>query len=254
MNPLDPPGHKRGAASVDAAEVARFEAIAAEWWDASGKFAPLHRFNPARLSFLRDGLIRHFNRDPHAPRPLDGLSFLDVGCGGGLVAEPMARLGASVTGIDAGEATIEAARSHANAMGLAIDYRMATVEDLTGSGAKFDVVLALEVIEHVTAPEAFLESCARLLTPGGVLAVATLNRTARSFLFAIIGAEYVLRWLPPGTHDWMRFIRPQELDKMLGATGLGVIARTGIAYNPLADRWSLTGDTGVNYIVLAAST
>jgi len=253
MNPPDPASDKRSSASVDPAEIARFEAIAAEWWDAKGKFAPLHRFNPTRLSFLREGLIRHFNRDPRSARPLEGLSVLDVGCGGGLVAEPMARLGATVTGIDAGAATIEAARSHARSMGLAIDYRAVTVEELADAGATFDVVLALEVIEHVAAPGSFLKSCTRLLSPGGTMAVATLNRTARSFLLAIVGAEYVLRWLPAGTHDWTRFIRPQELDAMLDAAGLGVTARTGIAYNPFSDRWSLSSDTGVNYMVLAAA-
>jgi 2-polyprenyl-6-hydroxyphenyl methylase/3-demethylubiquinone-9 3-methyltransferase len=251
MDRSDTTSTPRTSASVDPTEVARFEAIAAEWWDAKGKFAPLHRFNPTRLSFLKDALVRHFNRDPRLARPLEGLTLLDVGCGGGLVAEPMTRLGATVTGIDAGVATIEAARRHAHAMGLAVDYRTATVEELAADGARFDVVLALEVIEHVIEPSAFLNAAAGLLSPGGAIAVATLNRTVRSFLLAIIGAEYVLRWLPRGTHDWTRFIRPDELDGMLTAAGLGVTARTGIAYNPLSDRWSLTSDTGVNYIVLA---
>jgi 2-polyprenyl-6-hydroxyphenyl methylase/3-demethylubiquinone-9 3-methyltransferase len=253
MDHSDTAADKRTSASVDPAEVARFEAIAAEWWDAKGKFAPLHRFNPTRLSFLKESLVRHFNRDPRSARPLEGLAVLDVGCGGGLVAEPIARLGATVCGIDAGAATIAAAKSHACAMGLAIDYRTATVEELDAEGKRFDAVLALEVIEHVADPEAFLNGCARLLNPGGAMAVATLNRTARSFLLAIVGAEYVLRWLPPGTHDWARFIRPRELDGMLEAAGLGVVARTGVVYNPLRDRWSLSADTGVNYIVLAAA-
>jgi 2-polyprenyl-6-hydroxyphenyl methylase / 3-demethylubiquinone-9 3-methyltransferase len=243
----------RTSASVDPAEVARFEAIAAEWWDARGKFAPLHRFNPTRLAFLKDALARHFSRDPRAPRPLDGLTLLDVGCGGGLVAEPMTRLGAAVTGIDAGAATVEAARRHADAMGLTIDYRTATVEELAAQGATFDAVLALEVVEHVAEPRMFLKGAASLLKPGGAMAVATLNRTARSFLLAIVGAEYVLRWLPAGTHDWTRFVRPRELDAMLRSAGLDVTARTGVVYNPLSDRWSLSGDTGVNYIVLAAA-
>lgn len=239
-------------ASVDPDEVARFEAIAAEWWDAKGKFAPLHRFNPARLSFLKDAIIRHFNRDPRHAHPLTALSLIDIGCGGGLVSEPMSRLGASVTGIDAGTATIEAARRHATGMGLDVTYRTATVEELTGEGARFDVVLALEVIEHVAEPATFLKSSAQLLKPGGMMAVATLNRTARSFLLAIVGAEYLLRWLPPGTHDWNRFIRPRELDDMLVSAGLGITGRTGIVYNPLKDSWSLSDDTGVNYIVTAA--
>lgn len=237
--------------SVDPAEIARFDALAAEWWDAGGKFAPLHRFNPARLAFLKEALVRHFRRDAHHEHPLEGLAVLDIGCGGGLVAEPMARLGARVTGIDAGTATVAAARRHAATVGLAIDYRVATVEALAAEGARFDAVLALEVIEHVAAPEEFLSSAASVLKPEGILAVATLNRTARSFLLAIVGAEYVLRWLPCGTHDWNRFIRPDELDALLARAGLAVGARTGIAYNPLADRWSLSRDTGVNYMVTA---
>jgi 2-polyprenyl-6-hydroxyphenyl methylase/3-demethylubiquinone-9 3-methyltransferase len=253
MNESDAAADKRTSASVDPAEVARFEAIAAEWWDAAGKFAPLHRFNPTRLMFLREALVRHFERDPRAPRPLEGLTILDVGCGGGLVAEPMARLGAAVTGIDAGAVTIAAAKSHARTMGLPIDYRVATVEDLEAEGARFDAVLALEVIEHVAQPDAFVAACARMLKPRGAVAVATLNRTARSFLLAIVGAEYVLRWLPLGTHDWTRFIRPSELDGMLTTAGLGVIVRTGVTYNPLRDRWSLSADTGVNYMVLATA-
>ncbi|MGE5537630.1 MAG: bifunctional 2-polyprenyl-6-hydroxyphenol methylase/3-demethylubiquinol 3-O-methyltransferase UbiG [Gemmatimonas sp.] len=247
----DSPAGARGP-SVDPAEVARFEAIAAEWWDATGKFAPLHRFNPARLSFLRDALVRHFARNPRDPQPLAGLSLLDIGCGGGLVAEPMARLGARVTGIDAGRATVEAARTHARSMGLPIDYRVATAEELAAEGARFNVVLALEVIEHVTEPRAFLATAATLLQPGGTLAVATVNRTLRSFLMAIVGAEHVLRWLPVGTHDWNRFLRPNELDEMLTAAGVRVTARTGVVYHPFSDRWSLSDDTAVNYIVTAA--
>jgi 2-polyprenyl-6-hydroxyphenyl methylase/3-demethylubiquinone-9 3-methyltransferase len=238
--------------SVDPVEIARFEAMATEWWDAGGKFAPLHRFNPTRLSFLKDALVRHFGRNPADPQPLSGLALLDVGCGGGLVAEPMARLGASVTGIDAGRATVEAARAHARTMGLAIDYRMASVEELAAEDARFDAVLALEVIEHVADPRAFLATAATLMNPGGTMAVATLNRTARSFLLAIVGAEYVLRWLPRGTHEWSRFLRPEELDALLDAAGLHVTARTGVVYNPLSDRWSLSDDTRVNYMVTAA--
>ena len=253
MDPSNTASTPRHAPSVDPAEVARFDALATEWWDAKGKFAPLHRFNPARLTFLKDALLRHFQRDERFAQPFAGLTLLDVGCGGGLVAEPVSRLGATVTGIDAGTATIEAARRHAQSMGLAINYRTATVEELADEERRFDVVLALEVIEHVVAPEAFLKACQRLLKPGGVIAVATLNRTARSFLLAIVGAEYLLRWLPPGTHNWNHFVRPQELDGMLKAAGLSITARTGISYNPLSDRWSLSADTSVNYIVTAAA-
>jgi 2-polyprenyl-6-hydroxyphenyl methylase / 3-demethylubiquinone-9 3-methyltransferase len=251
MDRFDSASTQPTGASVDPAEVARFEALAAEWWDAKGKFAPLHRFNPARLTFLKDAILRHFDRDPRLARPFCDLTLLDVGCGGGLVSEPMTRLGATVCGIDAGTATVEAARRHARGMGLDIDYRTATVEELAAGDTRFDVVLALEVIEHVAEPATFLKTAARLLKPGGMIAVATLNRTARSFLLAIVGAEYVLRWLPPGTHDWNRFIRPRELDDMLAAAGLSVKGRTGIVYNPLKDTWSLSEDTGVNYIVTA---
>jgi 2-polyprenyl-6-hydroxyphenyl methylase/3-demethylubiquinone-9 3-methyltransferase len=237
--------------SVDPAEVARFEAMAAEWWDARGKFAPLHRFNPTRIGFLKDALIRHFGRNPADPQPLNGLSLLDIGCGGGLVAEPMARLGATVTGIDAGRATVEAARAHARTTGLPIDYRVATAETLAADGGRFDAVLALEVIEHIADPRGFLATAATLMNPEGIMVVATLNRTARSFLLAIVGAEYVLRWLPKGTHDWNRFLRPEELDELLEAAGLNVTTRTGVVYNPLSDRWSLSSDTGVNYMVTA---
>jgi 2-polyprenyl-6-hydroxyphenyl methylase/3-demethylubiquinone-9 3-methyltransferase len=238
-------------ASVDPAEVAHFEAQAAEWWDANGKFGPLHRFNPARLTFLKESLLHHFRRDGRREKPLDGLTVLDIGCGGGLVAEPMARLGASVTGIDAGSATVAAARSHAHAMGLDIDYRVKTVEELAAEGVRFDAVLALEVIEHVPDPEAFLRAAASVMASDGIVAVATLNRSARSFLLAIVGAEYVLRWLPRGTHDWRRFIRPSELDAMLAAAGLDIGRRTGVVYSPLSDRWFLSSDTGVNYMVTA---
>lgn len=252
IDPSDTVSTPPASASVDPAEVARFEALAAEWWNAKGKFAPLHRFNPARLTFLKDSIVRHFNRDARLAQPLADLTLLDIGCGGGLVAEPMARLGATVNGIDAGTATVEAARRHAQGMGLDIDYRTATVEELAAEGARFDVVLALEVIEHVTEPAAFLKTAAQLLKPGGMIAVATLNRTARSFLLAIVGAEYLLRWMPPGTHDWNRFIRPRELDDMLVSAGLGIEGRTGVVYNLLKDSWTLSEDTGVNYIVTAA--
>jgi 2-polyprenyl-6-hydroxyphenyl methylase/3-demethylubiquinone-9 3-methyltransferase len=239
-----------GTTSVDEGEIARFSAMAADWWNPYGKFKPLHRFNPIRLGYLRDRLIRHFQRDPKALQPLAGLRILDIGCGGGLLAEPLTRLGAQVTGIDASRTTISVARLHAEQMGLAIDYREATAEALAAAGEQFDVVLNMEVVEHVADRPAFLASAAGIVSPGGVMVVATLNRTAKSYALAIVGAEYILGWLPRGTHDWNKFIRPDELNAELAATGLAIYEVTGVTYNPLADRWRLSTDTSVNYMVL----
>lgn len=255
-HPLTPPSYAAGAippgtSSVDEAEVARFSAMAADWWNPHGKFKPLHRFNPVRLGYLRDRLIAHFRRDPATAQPLAGLRLLDIGCGGGLLAEPLTRLGAAVTGIDASASTIAVARLHAEQMGLSIDYRESTVEALHAAGARFDVVLAMEVVEHVTDRPAFLATAADLLAPGGAMVVATLNRTTKSYAFAIIGAEYVLAWLPRGTHEWRKFVKPEELTAELAATGLAIGEVSGASYSPLADRWSLSSDTSVNYMVLA---
>lgn len=239
-----------GPTSVDEGEIARFSAMAADWWNPHGKFKPLHRFNPVRLGYLRDRLAGHFRRDAKAAQPLAGLRILDIGCGGGLLAEPLTRLGAQVTGIDASRTTVSVARLHAEQMGLAIDYREATAEALAAAGEQFDVVLNMEVVEHVADRPAFLASAAGLVSPGGVMVVATLNRTAKSYAFAIVGAEYILGWLPRGTHDWNKFVRPDELTAELAATGLAIAEVTGVAYNPIADRWSLSADTGVNYMVL----
>lgn len=250
-----PTGPARGpipaTGSVDEAEVARFSAIAADWWNPHGKFKPLHRFNPLRLGYLRDRLIAHFRRDRQTAQPLAGLRLLDIGCGGGLLAEPLTRLGAAVTGIDASATTIAVAKLHSEQMGLSIDYRESTAEALQAAGERFDVVLAMEVVEHVTDRPAFLATAADLLTPGGAMVVATLNRTTKSYAFAIIGAEYVLAWLPRGTHEWRKFVKPEELTAELAATGLAIAEVTGASYSPLADRWSLSGDTSVNYMVLA---
>jgi 2-polyprenyl-6-hydroxyphenyl methylase/3-demethylubiquinone-9 3-methyltransferase len=239
-----------GQTSVDEGEIARFSAMAADWWNPHGKFKPLHRFNPVRLGYLRDRLLGHFRRDPKAAQPLAGLRILDIGCGGGLLAEPLTRLGAQVTGIDASRTTVSVARLHAGQMGLAIDYREATAEALAAAGEKFDVVLTMEVVEHVADRPAFLASAAGMVAPGGVMVVATLNRTAKSYALAIVGAEYILGWLPRGTHDWNKFIRPEELAAELAATGLAIYEVTGVTYNPIADRWSLSTDTSVNYMVL----
>lgn len=240
-------------ATVDRAEIEKFSRIAAEWWDPAGKFRPLHKFNPARLGYIRDAVVARFARDARDARPLAGLRLLDVGCGGGLVAEPMARLGAAVTGIDAAARNVAVARLHAEQEGLAIDYRCTTVEDLVAAGeTPFDVVLNLEVVEHVADVGRFLADSARLLAPSGVMVVATINRTAKAFALAKIGAEYVLGWLPRGAHDPRKFVRPEELEAHLAAAGLSVTARAGVSYFPILDRWKVTGDASVNYMVTAA--
>lgn len=237
--------------TIDSAEVERFARMAEEWWDPEGNFRPLHRLNPIRIGYVRDQLCRRHDRDPRRDRPLADLRILDVGCGGGLVAEPLARLGARVTGIDASERNVEVARHHAAGQGLAIDYRFAAAADLVAAGEAFDAVLSLEVIEHVADRRAFLADCAALTAPGGALVLATLNRTAKSFLLGIVAAEYVLQWLPRGTHDWGRFVRPSELAADLRATGFRVADLKGIVYNPLSDRFSLSRDVDVNYLALA---
>jgi 2-polyprenyl-6-hydroxyphenyl methylase/3-demethylubiquinone-9 3-methyltransferase len=239
------------AATVDPAEISRFEAIAAEWWDPEGKFRPLHRLNPVRLAWMRERLARHFGRGADTLKPLAGLSLLDIGCGGGIVAEPMARLGARVTAIDAAARNVEVAKLHARQSGLAIDYRHAAAEDLARAGERFDVVLALEVIEHVADVDVFLGAAATLTAPGGALVAATLNRTPQAFLLAIVGAEYVLGWLPRGTHDWRRFVRPSELAAGLRPRSLAVREFTGLRYDPLADSWRETSDLSVNYMAWA---
>ena len=238
--------------TVDSGEVAKFAALAEEWWDADGKFRPLHRLNPVRLEFLRDRVAERFGRDIRAERPFAGLAVLDVGCGGGLLCEPMARLGAQVTGIDAAAESIGVARAHAVAMGLSIDYRAAAAADLAHTGEAFDVVLSMEVVEHVAERDAFVADCARLVRPGGLMVLATLNRTPKSFLLAIVGAEYVLRWLPRGTHEWRRFVRPSELAASLRRAGMTMTEIAGVAYDPLQDRWRLAPqDIDVNYMAVA---
>jgi 2-polyprenyl-6-hydroxyphenyl methylase/3-demethylubiquinone-9 3-methyltransferase len=239
------------SASVDPVEAAKFAAMADAWWDPQGKFRPLHRFNPTRLAFIRDRAAAHFGRDPLRPRPLAGLRLLDIGCGGGLLAEPMARLGARVTGIDAVERNVQVARLHAERSGIEIHYRTATPEELVGSGAEFDVILNMEVVEHVADRASFLAACCDLLAEGGLMFVATINRTAKAFAFAIVGAEYILRWLPIGTHDWRKFLRPSELAADLRPHGVEFAEVTGVTYSPLTDSWSLSRDLDVNYMVVA---
>lgn len=225
--------------------------MAAEWWDPAGKFAPLHKFNPVRLAFIRSEAAAHFGRDPRALRPFEGLSLLDIGCGGGLLSEPMTRLGFAVTGADASEKNIGTARAHAAQGGLDIDYRATTAEALAAQGLSFDVVLNMEVVEHVADVTAYLAACTALVKPGGLTFVATMNKTLKSLALAKIGAEYVLGWLPRGTHDWNRFIPPESLEKSLEDTGLNVLKRQGVSFNPVMWDWSLSGDTDVNYMVVA---
>jgi 2-polyprenyl-6-hydroxyphenyl methylase / 3-demethylubiquinone-9 3-methyltransferase len=238
-------------ATVDAAELGRFAQQADAWWDPEASFRALHRLNPTRLGFIRSRLLTHFQRDPGLLRPFTGLTLLDIGCGGGLVAEPMARLGFTVTGIDAGAEAIAAARTHAQAAGLEIDYRVATAESIAGTDERFDAVLALEVIEHVADPDAFWRSLALLVTLGGAAIAATLNRTARSFALAIVGAEYILGWLPRGTHDWRKFLRPSELILGLRRNHLRATEIAGVSYDPRRGEWVLSRDIEVNYLVMA---
>ncbi len=243
------------SASVDAEEVAKLSASAEEWWDPAGRFRALHRLNPVRLAFIRDRVAAHAGRDPLAERPLQGLRLLDIGCGGGLLAEPLARLGAEVVGIDASPANVEAAALHAAQSGLAIDYRQISAEglaeELTAAGARFEVVVNMEVVEHVADAAAFMHASAALVEPGGAMVLATLNRTPKAFALAIVGAEYVLGWLPRGTHDWRRFLRPSELAALLRAGGIEITELTGVAYNPLTAAWRLARDLDVNYMVFA---
>jgi 2-polyprenyl-6-hydroxyphenyl methylase/3-demethylubiquinone-9 3-methyltransferase len=237
--------------SIDAEELERFSALAESWWDPKGPMAPLHRLNPARLGFLRQTLAAHFSRDARSLRPFEGLRILDIGCGGGLISEPLARLGAAMTGIDAAEANIAVARAHARGADLDIDYRQASAEELSAADERFDAVLALEVVEHVADTDAFLQATAALVRPGGALIASTLNRTPKSLLFAIVGAEYVLGWLPRGTHRWDRFLRPSELAAALRRHGLQMREIRGLIYGPLAGEWRLGRDLGVNYLACA---
>jgi len=238
-------------ATVDELEVARFAAMAAEWWNPRGRMGMLHKLNPTRLAYIRDTACSHFGRDPKARRCLEGLRVLDIGCGAGILCEPLCRLGASVVGADPAEANIAAARLHAERGGLTVDYRATTAERLAEAGESFDVVLAMEVVEHVADLAAFVRCCAGMVSPGGLMVTATINRTIKSFALAIVGAEYVLRWLPRGTHRWDKFVTPNELEAVLERNGLRTIDERGVIYNILLDNWQLSGDMDVNYMVAA---
>lgn len=244
------------ATTVDDAEIARFSAIADEWWDVRGKFAPLHKLNPVRIEYLRNQVIRHFygvgTADGESATPFNNLSLVDIGCGGGLIAEPMARLGATVTAIDASETNINVAALHAQQSGLTINYQATTAEALAASGAQFDVVLALEIIEHVSDIDLFYDALAALVKPGGILILSTLNRTAKSYAMGIVGAEYILRWLPRGTHTWSKFIRPSEMARALGTRKFTVTDTSGLTFNPLNWTFRLEPkDLDVNYLMVA---
>jgi 2-polyprenyl-6-hydroxyphenyl methylase/3-demethylubiquinone-9 3-methyltransferase len=237
--------------SIDPAEVERFSRIAAEWWDPNGKFAPLHRFNPVRLGFIREQALARFGRDGAQRQPFEGLRLLDIGCGGGLLSEPMRRLGFGVTAVDASERNIATAAAHAAEQGLVIDYRASTAESLLAGGEPaFDVILNMEVIEHVADPGEFLRTTGRLLAPGGVMILATLNRTLKALALAKFGAEYVLRWLPAGTHDWRKFLRPEEVRGFIAGEPLDIEGPFGVAYDPLSGRWSRSQDVDVNYLMV----
>ena len=248
------PRRQNTQSTVDPSEVERFSALAAEWWDPRGKMAPLHKFNPVRIGYIRDRAASRFGRDAKRLDSMKGLRILDIGCGGGLLSEPLARLGASVVGVDPSETNIAAAKQHAAQVELPIDYRCTTAEELAETGEQFDMVLAMEVVEHVADVPLFVQSCATMTKPGGLMIAATINRTLKSFALAIVGAEYILRWLPAGTHRWDKFVTPNELEIAMEQGGLRLIADQGVIYNLLRDEWQLSADTDVNYMLTAEKT
>lgn len=239
------------APSIDAADVARFEALGDEWWSERGPMRQLHKLNPVRIAFIRDQILAHYGSGPADGLPLAGRRLLDIGCGGGILCEPLARLGAKITGIDPGAGNVDVARLHGQRGGLAIDYRATTAEALAASGATFDAVLAMEVVEHVADVSGFVATLTQLVAPNGLLFMATLNRTMKSMALAIVAAEYVLRWVPRGTHRWSQFVQPDELARPLYRAGFRIFDRTGVVYNPLDDRWHTHGDMDVNYMIVA---
>jgi 2-polyprenyl-6-hydroxyphenyl methylase/3-demethylubiquinone-9 3-methyltransferase len=239
------------ASSIDEREVEQFAKLGAKWWDPKGPMAPLHKLNPVRIGYIRDQAALRFERDPKKLDCLKGLRILDIGCGAGILSEPLARLGADVVGIDPAAENIEIARAHADESGVEVDYRATTAEELAANKEQFDIVLAMEVVEHVVDVPAFVKTCTSMVKPGGLMVAATLNRTMKSFALAIVGAEYILRWLPRGTHQWDKFVTPEELEDAIEAGGLDIVGERGVMYNLFADRWQLSSDMDVNYMVAA---
>lgn len=237
--------------TIDDAEVERFSRMAAEWWSPTGKFKPLHKFNPVRLAYIKEKVSGHFGLDANATDAFKNLRFLDIGCGGGLLCEPMARLGAEIVGVDPSETNINVASLHAEQSGLSIDYRATTAEALSAAGETFDVILNMEVVEHVADVPLFLTECSKMLRPGGLMFVATINRTMKAWGLAIIGAEHILRWLPKGTHQYEKLVKPEEIQAPLNAEGLQILETHGVFYNVLKDQWQMSNDTDVNYMMLA---
>jgi 2-polyprenyl-6-hydroxyphenyl methylase/3-demethylubiquinone-9 3-methyltransferase len=250
MQQQDFPATDAADSTVDPAEIAKFSKLSEDWWNPNGKMAPLHKINPLRLGYIREAACRKFERNAKSLSCLSDLRVLDIGCGAGLLCEPLTRLGAQVIGVDPSASNIAAAKLHADKGHLSIDYRCTTVEQIDAR-ERFDIVLAMEVVEHVTDIGAFLGRCAAMLKPGGLMVVSTLNRNWKSFALAIVGAEYILRWLPRGTHQWEKFVTPDELAQYLLQNKLVVTEETGVVYSPFADRWSLSADTDVNYMVVA---
>ena len=239
------------ASSIDAREVEQFARLGAQWWDPKGPMAPLHKLNPVRIGYIRDQAAARFERDTRKLDCLNGLRILDIGCGAGILSEPLARLGADVVGIDPASENIEVAKTHAEESGVKVDYRATTAEELAAKSEQFDIVLAMEVVEHVVDVPTFIKTCTSMVKPGGLMVAATLNRTMKSFALAIVGAEYILRWLPRGTHQWDKFVTPDELEEAIEAGGLDIVGERGVIYNLFADRWQLSSDMDVNYMVAA---
>ncbi len=237
--------------TIDPAEIAKFEAMAADWWDPRSKFRPLHIINPVRIAFIKEIVCDRLSRDENDPKPFAGLRFLDIGCGGGILSEPVTRLGADLVSVDPSQTNIEVARIHAAASGLAIDYRATTAEALAEAGETFDVILNMEVVEHVADVEAYIAACAAMVRPGGLMVASTINRTRKAWALAIVAAERILRWLPAGTHDYDKLVTPEELEAALANGDMTVTTRTGISYNPLTGDWQRTQDMDVNYMLAA---